>query len=208
MSHPVDALWEYALGSLTEAEREEVARHVAGCPACAVQLRDAEEALAMVGLDLPPVAPSPRVFDRLMASTQGPFEGVLDKVSRMWDLGRDQVRALFDWMKTAGWEPSGIPGVDLLHVTPGPAAAHADAGYVRYAPGTQFPAHEHMGDELQLIMEGVIVDDSGTTFRVGDTMFKPLGSSHAFNVGPDGCLIALSLVGGIVIGGVKYGAGS
>ncbi len=49
-----------------------------------------------------------------------------------------------------------------------------------------------------------MVDDKGVEFRVGDTMWKPVGTSHSFVVGPEGCLIALSLVGGIVINGVKY----
>jgi predicted ChrR family anti-sigma factor len=205
MSHAGDALWEYALGTLPAKERAEVTRHLAECPGCAVQLREAEETLALVALDLPPETPSPAVFERLMQSTQGPFEGVVDKAGRLWDLGAERVRELFEWMKTASWEPSGIPGVDVLHLEPGPKAAHADAGFVRFAPGTEFPHHDHMGDELQLILDGSMVDDRGIEYRPGDLMSKPESSSHSFVIGPDGCLIALSLVGGIVIAGVRYG---
>jgi anti-sigma factor ChrR (cupin superfamily) len=99
-----------------------------------------------------------------------------------------------------------LPGVDLFHITPGPAAAHADAGFVKFAPGMQFPHHSHIGDELQLILDGVLTDDAGIEYRVGDTMFRPVGTAHSFIIGPEGCILALSLVGGIVIDGVRYGA--
>jgi anti-sigma factor ChrR (cupin superfamily) len=204
MSHPIDAMWEYALGTLPQVERAEVQRHVAECRACAAQLREVEEAVSLVAMDLPPLAPAPGVLDRLLHSTHGHYEGLVDKVAEMWDLGRERVRELFEWMKTASWNPSGITGVDVLHLQPGPAAAHADAGFVRFAPGVDFPFHDHIGDELQLILEGWLVDDQGVRFAVGDRMFKPVGSAHSFRVGPEGCVIALSLVGGISINGVKY----
>jgi anti-sigma factor ChrR (cupin superfamily) len=204
MSHVVDSLWEYALGTLAPAEQAEVRRHVRECASCATHLRDAEEAVALVALDLPPETPSPEVFDRLMQSTQGRYEGLVDKLARMWDLGHAQIRGLLEWMKTAQWEPSGIPGVDVLHVQPGPAVAHADAGFVRFAAGLEFPFHDHIGHELQLIMDGDMTDNGGVTYRVGDSMSMPVGSHHSFVIGADGCLIALSLAGGIVINGVKY----
>jgi predicted ChrR family anti-sigma factor len=204
MSHVVDSLWEYALGTLAPEETAEVRRHVGECASCASQLCDAEEAVAMVALDLPPEAPSPEVFDRLMQSTQGRYEGLVEKLVKMWDLGAEQVRSLFEWMKTAHWEPSGIPGVDVLHIQPGPAAAHADAGFVRFVPGLEFPFHDHIGDELQLILDGDMTDNRGIVYRVGDTMSMPVGTTHSFVIGADGCVIALSLVGGIVINGVRY----
>jgi anti-sigma factor ChrR (cupin superfamily) len=204
MSHVVDSLWEYALGTLAPEEHAEVLRHIGECASCATQLRDAEEAVSLVALDLPPKAPSPAVFERLMQSTQGRYEGLVDKLARMWDLGHAQIRALLEWMKTADWEPSGIPGVDVLHLQPGPAAAHADAGFVRFVPGMEFPFHDHIGQELQLIMDGEMTDNSGIIYRVGDSMSMPVGSTHSFVIGADGCIIALSLEGGIVINGVKY----
>jgi anti-sigma factor ChrR (cupin superfamily) len=203
-AHVDESLWEYALGLLPAAEREEVERHLRECPACAVELRAAEETLAQVAMDLPPVAPSPQVLERLMAATESRYEGLVARLCGMWDLGAERVRELIEWMKTASWEPSGIPGVDVLHLEPGPKAAHADAGFVRFAPGLPFPFHDHIGDELQLIMDGMMIDDKGVEFRVGDMMWKPVGTSHSFVIGPEGCLIALSLVGGIVINGVKY----
>jgi anti-sigma factor ChrR (cupin superfamily) len=203
-AHVDESLWEYALGVLSPGEREEIERHLRDCAACTVELRAARETVAAVAMDLPPVAPSSEVLDRLMASTESRYEGLVTRLSGMWDLASERVRELLEWMKTATWEPSGIPGVDVLHLAPGPKAAHADAGFVRFAPGTQFPFHDHIGDELQLIMDGMMIDDKGVEFRVGDVMWKPVGTAHAFTVGPEGCLIGLSLVGGIVIDGVKY----
>ncbi len=203
--HVTDTLWEYALGTLSDGERSEVARHVAGCAECARELRSAEETLAMAALELPPESPSPELRERLMASTTGRFEGLLDRVAELWDLGRDKARALLDGVATAAWETSGLAGVELIHVEPGPRVAHADAGFVRFAPHTEFPHHSHKGDELQLVLEGVLVDNAGCQFRVGDRMFRPEGSSHSFVAGAEGGLIALLLVGGIEIDGVRYG---
>src|SRR5258706_15044958 len=105
--HFDEELWSYALGTLEEPSRKEVARHVADCEACATRLRDAEETLAMVALDLPPMQPSPELLERLLASTQSRFAGVMERLSKLWDLGLDKTRELLDGLASAGWEPSG-----------------------------------------------------------------------------------------------------
>jgi putative transcriptional regulator len=208
MIHAAESLWDYALGTLEEPERSEVAKHVAECAACAVELRAAKETVALIGVDLPPVTPSADVLERLLQSTQGPFEGLVAKLMKFWDVGAERARQLLDEVLTAPWVPSGIPGVNLQHIEAGPAMAGLDTGFVRFDPGTQFPRHSHAGDELQLILEGTLHEAGGATFRVGDTMFRPKGSEHAFVIGPEGCTLALILDGGIVIEGVRYGVKS
>jgi anti-sigma factor ChrR (cupin superfamily) len=202
--HVDEDLWSYALGTLEEPRRAEVAGHVADCESCAAGLRSAEETLAMVALELPPIQPPPEMLDRLLASTQSRFAGVVDRLARLWDLGLDKTRELLDGLATAVWEPSGLPGVDLIHVTAGPATAGADPGFVRFAPNTRFPMHRHVGDEVMLILEGDVVENDGLEGHVGDAMCKPAGSEHSFVVGAEGCLVAILLHGGIEVEGLNY----
>jgi anti-sigma factor ChrR (cupin superfamily) len=207
MGHVDDQLWELALGMLSPEERAAVERHLAECAACRDELSHASEMLAMVALDLPPVEPPPALRDRLLASTAGRFVGVIDRVAELFDLTRDAVVSLLGSLPTADWQPSGIPGVDLIHVTPGPRVAGADAGFIRFQPGTQFPLHRHVGDEVMLILEGEVVENDGRRGHPGDAMYREAGSSHAFVVGESGCLAAVLLVGGIEINGQPYRVG-
>jgi len=204
-AHAGEALWEYALGGLDEPARREVESHLGECARCSAELDAARETLAQLALDLPPEAPPPELRERLMESTRGRYQAFVDKLAMLWDLGRDKTAALLDALADAAWEPSGIPGVELIHVEPGPRVAHADAGFIRFAPHLPFPLHGHQGDEKQLILDGGMLDDKGCSFEPGDFTYQADGSTHSFVTGAQGCLIATLLAGGIVIGGVRYG---
>jgi anti-sigma factor ChrR (cupin superfamily) len=207
-AHVSEALWEYALGSLDETGRAEVESHLGECARCVAELDAARETLAQVALDLPPEPPPASVRERLMESTRGRYAAFVDKLAILWDLGREQAAALLDSLATAVWEPSGIPGVDLIHVEPGPRVAHADAGFIRFAPQLPFPHHGHQGDEKQLVLDGGMLDDKGCNFHPGDFTYQAEGSTHSFVASPEGCMLATLLVGGIVIDGVRYGVKS
>ena len=207
-AHVADELWEYALGMLAPVEREAVEQHLTACGACTAELSAATETLSQVALELPPLAPSPELFEKILAATEpgaGRFAGVVDRLAELFDLARDEAGRLLDSVATALWSPSGISGVDLLHVAGGPAIAGCDAGLVRFAPRTRFPLHHHTGDEVMLILDGDVLEDDGRRGRAGDAMAKRAGTSHAFVVGDEGCLVAVLLKGPIEIDGVKIG---
>jgi predicted ChrR family anti-sigma factor len=207
-AHVGETLWEYALGSLHGPERLEVESHLGECPHCAAELAAASETLAQLALDLPAETPPPALRERLMESTLGRYQAFSDKLAMLWDLGRDKAVALLDALANAAWEPSGIPGVDLIHVQAGPRVAHADAGFIRFAPDLPFPHHGHQGDEKQLVLDGGMVDDKGCAFHPGDFTYQADGSTHSFVAGAEGCVLATLLEGGIVIDGVRYGVKS
>jgi len=58
----------HALDALDGEERSQFEAHLAaGCPLCEARLREAREALALLGRSLPPVAPPPEIKARLLA---------------------------------------------------------------------------------------------------------------------------------------------
>ena len=71
-----------------------------------------------------------------------------------------------------------------MHFTGGPAVAGADTGYVELQPGAQFPLHEHVGEEITLVLAGTIRDPDGTTHGPGEEIVKGPGSRHVFIAAP------------------------
>ncbi|PWE33971.1 cupin [Maritimibacter sp. 55A14] len=62
----------------------------------------------------------------------------------------------------------------------------------RMAPGTTTEAHEHLGDEEFLLIEGDLTDHDGHVYRPGDLVWLRSGTRHnSSTVG--GCLLAVYL---------------
>jgi anti-sigma factor RsiW len=74
VSHPRDDLTAYLDGALPPARAEEIARHLAGCDACAAQVARTRAALAALGALPPPPEPSPFFGARLEAKLAGARE--------------------------------------------------------------------------------------------------------------------------------------
>lgn len=207
MTRPVhdDELAELALGTLPPALAAAVARD-----ALAAEVTAAHEALASLAVALPPVAPSPGLRDRLMASARGParFAPFVDRLARLADLALERAQALLaELLRPDVWQPSPGPNVHLVHFDGGPAVAGADAGFVRVAAGTPFPDHRHVGDETVLVVQGSYLDSGGATVRAGDQVTMPADSRHAFVAGAGEDLIyAVVVHGGIEIDGLPPAA--
>ena len=60
----------------------------------------------------------------------------------------------------------------------------------RMEPGARTDAHEHMGDEEILILEGELVENDGTVYRPGDLVWLGKGTEHS-SYAPNGCLMAV-----------------
>ena len=204
MRHLGDELTELALGTLGGEERARAIAHVAACPECRAELAALEEALAGPALALSPVPPPPPVAARLLASAAAPGRfAFADLVARVFDLSHDGATSvLASADDPARWEAGPIRGLELLHLAGGPAVAQADSGLVRFAPGTAFPRHRHIGLEVMVVLEGGFTDDRGEYHGAGERLHEPPGSSHAFVCDPvEGCLAAVVLFGGIEIDG-------
>ncbi|MSP59577.1 MAG: hypothetical protein EXR72_04405 [Myxococcales bacterium] len=203
--HLGDRLFDFVLGTLEPGERAELERHVAGCANCAALGAAESETFAALALALPPLAPSPALRVRLEATLAagGRVDPLLDRIGRFFDLTVEKARALLDSIDRAtNWEPSGVPGVDLIHLQGGPAVAGADAGFVRLRAGMRFPRHRHLGEERVLVIQGQFTEDNGTVVRRGDERVMATDSCHEYQAADQVDLIyALVLYEGVDVDG-------
>lgn len=191
----------YAIGALDAGEVALVDQAVASDPALARELASYHDAATSI---VAPVAPPPAIKARLMASIGGgPLDRFAARMASMFDVAIDRAREFLGLIeRPASWEP-GIPGISLVHFIGGPACAEADTGFVRLAPGTTFPRHTHLGEELTLILSGSLRESTtGRTLVAGDEYVMPQDSEHELVcVGSEDCVFAARAINGIAIGG-------
>lgn len=65
---------------------------------------------------------------------------------------------------------------------------------LRMEPGTSTKAHEHMGHEEFLVLEGHLIDLDGAEYKTGDFVHFLPGSKHSSH-SVDGCLLMVVLRG-------------
>jgi putative transcriptional regulator len=194
----------YALGILEADDAGVVERAVAGDAALAVELASYYQAADAIGSAIQPVAPSPEVKQRLMASVGGGrFEAFAARMARMFDVTVDRGRELLGLIeRTASWIPQVVPGLSFVDFEGGPPAAAADCGFVRLAPGAVFPPHTHLGEEMTMILSGRVHDPvNDRTIGPGEDYIRPEGSTHYLVcVGDEPCIYATRAHNGISLG--------
>jgi len=62
----------------------------------------------------------------------------------------------------------------------------------RMAPGTSSAAHEHLGDEEFLLIEGDLTDHDGYAYKPGDLVWLRSGTEHNSTT-KGGCVLAVYL---------------
>jgi anti-sigma factor ChrR (cupin superfamily) len=82
------------------------------------------------------------------------------------------------------WRPGLVEGLQVL---PLDSVGATHTSLVRWAPGTRFTPHRHMGGEEILVLEGVFQDEFGH-YPAGTWIRSPHGSSHT-PFSESGCLI-------------------
>jgi hypothetical protein len=158
--------------------------------------------LAVDALPLPPM-----LRGRLEASLDAThrFDDLENVVADLADVSIDQARALLlavDAPSTV-WDPGPAPGIDLLHFEGGPRVQDAVTGFVRHAPGTTFPEHDHVGPEQVLVLQGAFEDSDGAVYRSGDVAARGSSSSHSYRaVGPLPLVTMAVVQGGVIVDGV------
>jgi hypothetical protein len=86
----------------------------------------------------------------------------------------------------AAWQVQ-APGVAYLPVAASPDAGFFLAGFLRVAAGLEFPLHEHLGEEVTLVLQGAFEESqSRAVFRPGEPSRMPAGSRHTFRALPGG----------------------
>lgn len=201
-----DLLAEYALDVLSRADAAAVHAHLAVCTSCSREVATVCEALATIPAGMTPAAPSERLRAAVIAATDPAhrYDGFARRVAELFDVDEPKALAFLHSATDAHTAWDGMPGmeaaVSLLHFDGGPRTAGADVGIVRFTPGLQFPAHDHKGKELQLFLQGRVVDSTGREWLPGDLSIADTDVRHSFVVdASEPCVIALVLFEGIEI---------
>jgi quercetin dioxygenase-like cupin family protein len=183
----------YAIGALDADDASAVERAIAADPALAAELD------SFLGLVVP-VAPSPDLKAQLLASTGGGrFEKFADRMAALFDVTVERARELLGLVeRAASWE-NPVPGVSLIHFDGGPACAAADCGFVRIAPGCTFPWHMHRGEEVNVILSGVMRDQDGKVFRAGDELVQAQDTEHDLTAVDDEVIYVARALNGIEV---------
>ena len=90
-----------------------------------------------------------------------------------------------------GWVDSPAAGVQRKLLERDGAEVARATSIVRYAPGSQFPAHLHAEGEEVLVLDGVLSDEWGD-YGPGTYLRNPPGSSHA-PFSQSGCTLFVKL---------------
>jgi putative transcriptional regulator len=211
--HPTALLFEHALGALGGDERARVDEHAMECTDCQAELGALAAAASGLALALRPVAPSPDLRARLLASAAVERGGRLSRfAARVAELIGDTVARATELLERldrpdggGAWVPGPAPGITLIHFEAGPAYAGSLTGFVKVVAGATFPMHTHTGLETAIVLEGGYRDDDGRDYHQGSVAEKPAGSSHTFSARPGGpdCLFVVRIDGKVEIDGVE-----
>ena len=110
-----------------------------------------------------------------VGSTHTPFskEGctILVKLRQMHP--EDQQRVVVDTTRSP-WLPGLVKGLEVM---PLHNFGSEHVALVKWAPGTEFQNHRHLGGEEIFVLEGVFEDESGT-YPEGTWLRNPSGSLH------------------------------
>jgi anti-sigma factor ChrR (cupin superfamily) len=208
MSHTTDEELEgqaalYALGALDEEEARAFERHVAGCAACAAELREFRVVAADLALAVPPATPPASVRSRLLslvsegeslngreaAASQTSGEDLngerhdaearraTESIDSSRETQAEEAPGFVVVRASEGeWRPTADPGVSfkLLFVDRERATVTT---LVRMEPGARIPAHRHLGLEQCLVLEGDL-SSGGIEMSAGDFNCSMPGSVH------------------------------
>jgi putative transcriptional regulator len=154
-------------------------------------------------LEVLTIEPSADLRARVLASVDpaSRLAGFAPRLAAFFDLPGERAAAILREVADVGgaaWVGTPLAGVRLQHFDGGPRFAGKDCGLVYLAPGTDFPAHAHQGDEWNLMLSGTIEEDSGERWEAGDLVIRTDGSQHSFRaVGPAPAVFAVILHGRI-----------
>jgi putative transcriptional regulator len=96
-----------------------------------------------------------------------------------------------------------LPGILYLDVEAGPALAGQRAGLVSIASGHTFPEHRHVGEELVLVLQGVLHDVAdGSMARAGTILRRGPDHVHAVRAEGDDDLVYAVVVPDVQIAGL------
>jgi putative transcriptional regulator len=190
--HPSDeVLLGYAAGSVAGARALIVATHLAYCPECRAQVTAAENISGEIfdretGLtagDMPEVPPKPDHAPMAM-DADGEFNFAPRHLRAVLKTGRA------NWVDV--W--FGVKEMPLPDFGP-------EARLLWIPKGRRMPRHDHLGEEMTLVLKGSFSDATGR-YAVGDFQTGTPGLTHQPHAGDDGpCICLVVEQGGLKLSG-------
>lgn len=170
---------------------------------------DAAETLALAAspLSLMPAMRS-RLTEALDATHR--FDDLEDDVAELADLPIDQARALLLCIDAPStrWDPGPTEDIALFNFDGGERVRNAVTGFVRHAPGTTFPEHDHVGGERVLVLQGAFEDSDGVVYASGEIAERGPASPHSYRaLGPLPLITMAVVQGGVILDGVTIPPG-
>jgi putative transcriptional regulator len=174
-------LMSFAAGSLPGALAAVAAAHVAMCARCRREVALLERVGGALLADLPevtalalPMPPAPQIErPRSVAPAPEGMGEVPAPLARLMGDNLDAIRwrwiARGRWLR---WLP--IAGSGRLHM-------------FKCAPGVLIPEHGHHGNELTLVLRGILADTTGR-YGPGDICDLDEETEHTPSAGADGCI--------------------
>ena len=173
--------------------------HVERCSECRRTLDELRQAWARFASAQPPCAPPPALRATLLAEIEGGhrYAPFTSRVAKLFAIEEARAVALLARAADpASFRAQPVAGVTLASAEVGAPLGAARACFLRAAPGTRYPRHEHGGEERVLVLEGGFRDDAGHEAHAGDLELSPAGSTHAFVVLEDApCVSAIISTG-------------
>lgn len=200
-THIDDRIADLLLGDVSDAERESLEAHVAGCARCNQELLHAADAFAAMALALPAEAPPPALRARILDGAKPPrLARFVDKLADLFDITRAKARALIERIDDpTAWMAGPVPDSwVMMSDVRGPKLDGAFCGFVKMGPSVKWPAHRHLGREFMLVLEGGFKQHDGVEVHPGDLHVMEEGSAHGFTIFEDEpCISAAVIYGGV-----------
>jgi putative transcriptional regulator len=149
-----------------------------------------------------PVTPDARLRARTMRSLgrAGAYGKFADRIARLFDVPMDRAQELLRRIEDPSvFVPFLVSGVAMFPVQLGSSSLRgAVAAFGLLTPGATFPRHDHVGDEVTVVLDGAFRDESGREVWRGEELVKSAGSNHDFVViGDRPCVAAVLAMGGV-----------
>jgi anti-sigma factor ChrR (cupin superfamily) len=93
---------------------------------------------------------------------------------KLWQMHPDDQQRVVIETAQASWLPGLVPGLAVL---PLHTYGSESVALVRWAPGTEFQRHSHLGGEEIFVLDGTFEDELGSYPR-GTWLRNPAGSQH------------------------------
>jgi ChrR Cupin-like domain len=107
-------------------------------------------------------------------------------VAELLQLSREQARSALARIDDATAWVEVAPGMAYLPLECGAGSSFTLNGFIRIDAGLNTPEHEHLGEEVTLVLQGCFADSSGARYYAGEPARQAKGTRHSFSVPADG----------------------